>query len=43
MKHTLSWIKDINKGKVDLSYRRVISETLDQKEFQTIPPKKRVY
>lgn len=43
MKHTLSWIKDIKTGKVDLSYRNVISETLDPKEMETIPPKKRVY
>lgn len=43
MKHTLSWIKDTDAGKVDLKYRRVISDTLDPKEMASIPPKKRVY
>jgi len=43
MKHTLSWVKDTTTGKVELSHRRVISETLDDKEMKTIPPKKRVY
>ncbi len=43
MKHTLSWIKDVKTGKVELGYRNVISKTLDAKEFDTIPPKKRVY
>ena len=43
MKHTLSWIKDVKKGKVDLSYRKVITATMDPKEFDTVPPKKRVY
>lgn len=43
MKHTLSSIPDLKSGKVELEYREVISETLDQKEFPTIPPFKRVY
>lgn len=43
MKHTLSWVKDVQKGKVELGFRPVISKTLDAKEFDTIPPKKRVY
>lgn len=42
MKHTLTF-HDQNKDKVELSYRPVHSNTLDPKEFQTIPPKKRVY
>jgi len=42
MKHTLTWIKDVNKGEVDIKYRDVIFKTLDD-EFQTIPPAKRVY
>lgn len=42
MLHTMSKI-DIKTGKVDLKYRPVISETLDQEEFPTVPPKKRVY
>lgn len=42
MKHTLSWI-DTKTGEVKIDYRNVISETLDQKEFATMPPQKRVY
>jgi len=42
MKHTLTWIKD-ESGKVDIEYRDVISKTMDPKEFDTVPPKKRVY
>lgn len=42
MKHTFSGI-DLETGKVDLKYREVITETLDQNEFPTVPPKKRVY
>lgn len=43
MSHTFSSIKDINTGKVTIDYVDVIMETLDQKEFPTVPPKKRVY
>jgi domain. len=43
MKHTLTWIKDRRAGKVDIDYRNVITETLDQSEFATVPPVKRVY
>eukprot|EP01017_Pseudomicrothorax_dubius_P049720 TRINITY_DN928_c0_g2_i1.p1 TRINITY_DN928_c0_g2~~TRINITY_DN928_c0_g2_i1.p1 ORF type:complete len:643 (+),score=183.90 TRINITY_DN928_c0_g2_i1:115-2043(+) len=43
MKHTLTWIRDINKGDVEIGHRAVISETLDAKEFPTVPPQKRVY
>lgn len=42
MKHTLSTI-DLKTGKVDIDYREVIGSTLDEKEFPSIPPKKRVY
>ncbi len=42
MKHTLSWQKQPH-GKVDLSYRRVIGTTLDEKECAAVPPFKRVY
>lgn len=42
MKHTFSSI-DLETGKVDLQYRDVTTETLDQNEFPTVPPKKRVY
>merc|ERR1712179_253808 len=41
-KHTLSWC-DQETGKVDLSYRPVIDETLDDKECATVPPALRVY
>jgi hypothetical protein len=52
MKHTLTTIKDINKGDVDITYRnvnkssiivKVITEPLYPKEFPTVPPAKRVY
>jgi succinate dehydrogenase (ubiquinone) flavoprotein subunit len=42
MKHTLSWV-DMNTGKVKIDYRRVIFDTLDKSEIDTVPPKKRVY
>lgn len=42
MKHSLTKI-DLDTGKVDIDYRRVISETLDEEEFPTVPPMKRVY
>lgn len=42
MKHTVGWL-DIDTGKVTLDYRPVHMNTLDDKEFQTIPPQKRVY
>lgn len=34
---------DLKSGKVHLEYREVHSFTLDEKEFPTVPPKKRVY
>lgn len=43
MKHTLTWIKDTNNGKVDIEYRAVHTKTLDKNEIDTVPPKKRVY
>jgi succinate dehydrogenase (ubiquinone) flavoprotein subunit len=43
MAHTFSSIKDIKTGKVSIEYVDVIMDTLDQKEFPTVPPKKRVY
>lgn len=42
MKHTLSFQKSPH-GKVDLSYRRVIANTLDENECKPVPPFKRVY
>ena len=41
MKHSLSW--DKGDGKIQLTYRGVIFDTLDAKEVQTFPPKARVY
>jgi succinate dehydrogenase (ubiquinone) flavoprotein subunit len=43
MLHTNSTIPDLNTGKVELEYREVHLYTLDEKEFPTVPPKKRVY
>ncbi len=43
MKHTFSSIPDIKSGNVKLQYGDVIMDTLDYKEFPTVPPKKRVY
>lgn len=43
MKHTLTWMKDTKSGDVDIKYRAVISDTLDQSEFPTVAPVKRVY
>lgn len=42
MKHTLSFQKQPH-GKVDLTYRKVISTTLDENECKPVPPFKRVY
>ena len=42
MKHTLTFLKS-NDDKVDIQYRKVIMETLDKKEFDTIQPFARVY
>lgn len=43
MKHTNSTIADLKTGKVELEYREVHLYTLDEKDFPTVPPKKRVY
>eukprot|EP01113_Clastostelium_recurvatum_P017536 TRINITY_DN2060_c0_g1_i1.p1 TRINITY_DN2060_c0_g1~~TRINITY_DN2060_c0_g1_i1.p1 ORF type:complete len:645 (+),score=203.71 TRINITY_DN2060_c0_g1_i1:50-1984(+) len=42
MKHTLSYL-DVPSGKVTLDYRPVHHKTLDEAEFNSVPPKKRVY
>lgn len=42
MKHTLSRLSDVE-GSVEIQYRRVIHDTLDPNEVETIPPMKRVY
>lgn len=43
MKHTMSWHRDVSNKEIELQYRPVIHDTLDQEEFPTVPPKKRVY
>ncbi|CAD8156604.1 unnamed protein product [Paramecium pentaurelia] len=43
MKHTLARIKDTKSGDIELTYRDVITKTQDPIEFDTVPPKKRVY
>lgn len=42
MKHTLSWQKDVG-DEVKIGYRRVVMDTLDKGEMETIPPVKRTY
>jgi succinate dehydrogenase (ubiquinone) flavoprotein subunit len=42
MKHTLTKI-DVKTGKIDITYRPVISGTLDENEVKNVPPFKRVY
>lgn len=41
MKHTLSFQHDPASPKVDLTYREVISTTLDEAECKPVPPFKR--
>lgn len=41
-KHTLTEI-DVESGKVDIDYRRVIDDTLDKAECTTVPPAIRSY
>ena len=43
MKHTNSTIPDLKTGKVVLEYREVRMHTLDESEFASVPPAKRVY
>jgi succinate dehydrogenase (ubiquinone) flavoprotein subunit len=43
MKHTNSLIPDLKSGKVEIEYRPVRMYTLDENEFATVPPAKRVY
>lgn len=42
MKHTLTYLSDVNE-KPRIEFRKVVTETLDANEVQTVPPKKRVY
>ncbi len=41
-KHSMTYI-DRDTGKVDIKYKEVHMYTLDEEEFATVPPKKRVY
>jgi succinate dehydrogenase (ubiquinone) flavoprotein subunit len=43
MKHTLSFQHDPNSPDVELRYRSVIANTLDEAECKAVPPFKRVY
>lgn len=43
MMHTNSRMPDLKTGKVKIEYRPVHMYTLDEKEFPTVPPAKRVY
>lgn len=42
MKHTLTYQKDPH-GEVDLTYRAVVENTLDENECKAVPPFKRTY
>eukprot|EP00340_Litonotus_pictus_P002221 CAMPEP_0170529214 /NCGR_PEP_ID=MMETSP0209-20121228/18105_1 /TAXON_ID=665100 ORGANISM="Litonotus pictus, Strain P1" /NCGR_SAMPLE_ID=MMETSP0209 /ASSEMBLY_ACC=CAM_ASM_000301 /LENGTH=534 /DNA_ID=CAMNT_0010820897 /DNA_START=306 /DNA_END=1907 /DNA_ORIENTATION=- len=41
MKHTLTYMKNL-KSKTEISYRKVITETLNKEEIDSLPPAKRV-
>ncbi len=43
MKHTLTWQRDVTKPEVEIKYRKVIHNTLDENECKSVPPFKRVY
>jgi succinate dehydrogenase/fumarate reductase flavoprotein subunit len=43
MLHSNSLMPDLDSGKVEVEYRPVKMHTLDENEFPTVPPKKRVY
>lgn len=42
MKHTITFLPDL-KSKVKIGYRRVVTETLDKSEIDTLQPFARVY
>ncbi|KAJ1882340.1 succinate dehydrogenase flavoprotein subunit, partial [Kickxella alabastrina] len=42
MKHSLSYQADVDKP-VELKYRSVVANTLDENECKAVPPFKRVY
>lgn len=41
LKHSLTWHE--GDREVKIGYRKVTLETMDEKEFPTVPPMKRVY
>jgi succinate dehydrogenase (ubiquinone) flavoprotein subunit len=43
MMHTNSLMPDLKTGKVVIEYRPVRLNTLDESEFASVPPAKRVY
>ena len=43
MKHTLTLQRDVESPEVEIKYRNVIHETLDENECKSVPPFKRVY
>ncbi|KZW03392.1 succinate dehydrogenase [Exidia glandulosa HHB12029] len=43
MKHTLTWQHDVTSPEVEIKYRRVVGQTLDESECKAVPPAKRVY
>jgi succinate dehydrogenase (ubiquinone) flavoprotein subunit len=43
MKHTISFQRDANSPDVELKYRSVQHNTLDENECKSVPPFKRVY
>jgi succinate dehydrogenase (ubiquinone) flavoprotein subunit len=42
LKHSLSWQRKVG-DRVDVGYRRVVFETLDESECKSVPAKKRSY
>lgn len=43
MKHSLTFQRDANSPDIELTYRGVIANTLDENECKAVPPFKRVY
>lgn len=43
MMHSMSFIKDLESGKVDFQLKSVNSDTMDNEECNPVPPMKRVY
>lgn len=43
MKHTLTFQRDVESPEVEIQYRGVIANTLDENECKAVPPFKRTY